>query len=154
MQLLDLSGNKVTDLAALKKMDNLRTLYVASNQLKTLEPIAGLSKLWSLDASDNQLTDLSPVSKLNWLTTLDVQGNQITTLEPITGLTELDFLLISNNKIEDLGPLVQMCKQDAEGSRRFAPYLKVYLGGNPLSKQAAGEQIAALESFGVRVFKE
>ena len=151
MQLLDLSGNQVDDLAALKKMSNLRSLYVANNKLTSIEPIAGLSKIWSLDVSGNQLTDLSPVSKLGWLTTLNVAGNQIESLEPLKSLSELDMLLISGNKITDLAPLVQMCQQDAQGARRFAPYMEVYLGKNPIPDDKLAEQKKQLESFGVDI---
>ena len=152
MQLLDLSGNSITDIAALKQMDNLRTLYLAQNQLKNIGPVAELTKIWSLDASGNQLTDAGPVGKLRWLTTLDLTGNQLSSLAPLGTLPELDMLLVSGNKIADLGPLVEMCKKDAEGDRRFAPYLEVYLGGNPIDEKKKAAQTETLKSFGVDVF--
>ena len=133
-------------------MSNLRTLYVADNRLNRLEPIGELSKIWSLDVSKNQIGDLGPVGSLRWLTTLDIAGNQVESLQPLTTLRELDMLLMSNNRVSDLGPLVDMCRQDAEGDRRFAPYLEVYLGGNPLDAKKAAEQTKLLESFGVDVY--
>lgn len=154
VQLLDLSRNKVTDLSALGEMSNLRTLYVANNRLKSLDPIAGLSKIWSLDASGNRLTRLEPVSGLSWLTMLDLRNNAVESLAPLTTLRELDFLLLTDNLIVDLAPLVEMCKADAEGEKRFAPYLKLYLGDNPLSEAASGEQMEALKQAGVKIFLE
>ena len=74
--------------------------------------------------SANQLTDLVPVSSLGWLTMLDIRQNQIKSLKPIASLRELDFLLISKNQIDDLTMLLAMCRKDAEGEKRFAPYLK------------------------------
>jgi Leucine-rich repeat (LRR) protein len=149
MQLLDLSRNEVEDLTPLKQMANMRTLYVANNQLKTLDPVAELTKIWSLDASHNQLTELGPVGKLKWLTTLQITGNQIESLAPLAELRELDMLLMENNHITDLGPLVEMCRQDIEGEKRFAPYLDIYLSENPIAdKESAIEQ---LTSFGVDV---
>ena len=133
-------------------MSNLRTLYLAKNQLKDIAPITDLTKIWSLDVAGNQLTDVSPVGKLRWLTTLDLTGNQVNALGPLTTLPELDMLLISRNKITDLGPLVEMCQKDAEGDRRFAPYLEVYLGGNPLDEKKTVEQTKKLKSFGVDVY--
>ncbi len=150
MQLLDLSNNQVKDLAGLKQMSNLRTLYVADNQLSSLEPLAGLSKIWSIDASNNKITDLSPVEKLNWLTTLQITGNQVESLAPLSDLHELDMLLMAKNKVADLGPLVEMCRKDAEGKKRFAPYLKVYLGDNPITDK--DKVTETLKSFGVDVF--
>jgi internalin A len=152
MQLLDLSGNEVADLSALKKMANLRTLYVASNKLKSLEPLAELTKIWSLDVAKNEISDLTPVAKLAWLSTLNISENQVESLAPLTTLRELDMLLMSKNKVADLEPLVEMCRKDAEGDRRFAPYMEVYLGGNPLDEKKAAEQTQALQSFGVDVY--
>lgn len=154
MQLLDLSGNEVTELKSLTAMSNLRTLYVADNQLKTLEPIAKLDKIWSLDAAGNQIESLQPISGLKWLSTLNVQRNKITDLKPLKPLNELNFVLISGNQIKNLAPLVQMCREDAEGPKRFAPYMKLYLGNNPLSQDAKEAQIPALESLGVKVVQE
>ena len=62
------------------------------------------------------------------------------------------MLLMSGNKVTDLAPLVDMCRKDAEGDRRFAPYLEVYLGENPIDEKKKSEQIAELESFGVDVY--
>ena len=91
-------------------------------------------------SSKNQLTDLGPVGKLGWLTTLDIVGNQVESLEPLTTLRELDMLLMSKNKVADLSPLVDMCRKDAEGDRRFAPYMEVYLGENPIDEKKKAEQ--------------
>jgi internalin A len=150
MQLLDLSKNEVEDLSALKEMSNLRTLYVADNKLKSLDPLAALTKVWSLDVSNNLITDLTPVGKFKWLTTLQITGNQVESLAPIAELRELDMLLMAKNKVADLGPLVEMCRKDAEGERRFAPYLDVYFGDNPISDKE--QMTEKLKSFGVDVY--
>ena len=128
-----------------------QTLYVAENQLQNIAPIADLSKIWSLDVSGNQLKDLSAVKKLGWLTSLDIVGNEIDSLEPLSELRDLDMLIMSKNKVADLQPLVDMCRKDAEDDRRFAPYLEVYLGGNPLEKKKLASQTKELKSFGVDV---
>ncbi len=154
VQLLDVSRNKVSDLNPVKAMSNLRDLWAADNQITSLEPVKELKKVWSLDVAGNKVTDLAPVAGLNWLTTLDVQRNEVSSLEPLRGLTELDFLLLQKNKIEDLGVLVEICKKDGEGERRFAPYLQLYLEGNPLKDAAKGEQVEQLKSIGVRVYLE
>ena len=83
----------------------------------------------------NQVTNLEPIAKMNWLTTLDITGNQVESLQAITTLRDLDMLLMSRNKVTDLAPLVDMCRKDAEGDRRFAPYLEVYLGENPIDEK-------------------
>ncbi|QDV64280.1 Internalin-A precursor [Crateriforma conspicua] len=152
MQYLDLSGNKIADLSPVANMSNLRTLYAADNRLPDIAVVAKLPKLWSLDVAKNQIRDLRPVSGLSWLTTLEFSGNQVDSLKPVAGLTDLKMLLMSRNQVKDLSPLVDACRKDAESDRRFAPYLQVYLGGNPLDEKTLQNAKAELESFGVDVF--
>jgi hypothetical protein len=66
-------------------------------------------------------------------------------------MTDLRLLMLERNKIADLAPLVALCKADAEGEKRFAPYLELYLAGNPLSDAAKNAQLKALKDIGVRV---
>jgi hypothetical protein len=47
-----------------------------------------------------------------------------------------------------------MATADAEGERRFAPYLRLYLEGNRLANRKAREQIDQLREIGVRIFLE
>jgi hypothetical protein len=54
-------------------------------------------------------------------------------LEP---LAELRFLFIDNNKITDLAPLHRMLKKDLEGNKSFAPYISLFVGGNPYSEES------------------
>ena len=151
MQLLDISDNQITSISAISRMSNLRTLYISGNRIDRLEPLQKLTKIWSIDASDNLIKDISPVSGLNWLSTLNIAGNQVESLSPLKDLGELDMLMIDGNKISDLRPLVDMCEADMNDKRRFAPYLNVYLGGNPISAAKKTKQIDALKSFGVGI---
>ena len=85
--------------------------------------------------------------------TLDLDDNQIADLSPLTKQTELSLLMVERNKIADLAPLVAMSKADAEGQRRFAPYLRLYLSGNPLSEAAKTKQLEALKGYGLRILE-
>ena len=73
---------------------------------------------------------------------------------PLASFTELRYLFLEQNKIQDLGTLVAMAKKDAEGEKRFAPFLRVYLAGNPLNDTAKKRQAAELKGIGVRVSLE
>ncbi|MCS7046741.1 MAG: leucine-rich repeat domain-containing protein, partial [Gemmataceae bacterium] len=108
-------------------------------------------KLWSLYAPKNQIKDLSPLAKLTRLSTLELTDNQIESLAPLEGLTELHLVLLERNKITDLKPLVAAAEKDAAGPRRFAPFLQLFLEGNPLSPEAKTVQLAALRKAGVRI---
>jgi hypothetical protein len=64
----------------------------------------------------------------------------------------LSLLILSKNKIADLAPLVDACKKDAAGAKRFAPYLRLYLADNPVTSDAGKkDQIDALKAAGVRI---
>ena len=110
-----------------------------------------MHKLWSLYLAGNQVSDLKPLGQLRFLSSLDLTDNRITDLSPLEPLTELRYLILNNNRISDLGKLVSMSKKDFEGEKRFAPYLRLYLAGNPLSTDTARGQTKQLEGFGVRV---
>ena len=60
------------------------------------------------------------------------------------------MLMLERNKISDLRPLVKQAKADAEGPKRFAPFLRLYLEGNPLSDAAKSSQLAECKKAGTR----
>jgi hypothetical protein len=153
LQHLELQGNQIENLEPLGGLTAMASLYVARNKVKDLSPLVEMQKLASLDAAKNQLKDIGPVGKLKWVRTLDLAGNQIVDVSPLSPLTELSLTLLQNNQVKDLAPLVEMAKKDFEGEKRFAPYWRLYLGGNPLGEQAAA-QIEQLKKYGVRVDTE
>ncbi|MEO8427434.1 MAG: leucine-rich repeat domain-containing protein, partial [Verrucomicrobiota bacterium] len=101
------------------------SLYLDNNRIKSIQGINGLKSLSMLSLSNNMISDLSPLD----------------------GLTGLYSLFLENNKIKDLTPLVNMTKKDFEGSKHFAPFLNLYLKGNPVKRN----QLAKLEEFGCRI---
>ncbi len=137
LQYLELSNNKVANLEPLKGLTRLNSLYLTGNQVKDLAPLAGLNRLWSLYLGKNQLTDIGPLAKLTRLSTLDLSDNQIDNVAPLASMTELNLLLLERNRIADLQPLVRAAQKDAAGPKRFAPFLRLYLAGNPIAAQAA-----------------
>jgi hypothetical protein len=46
---------------------------------------------------------------------------------------------------------VAAAKADAGGEKRWAPYLQLFLAGNPLSDVARKQQLPALKEYGVRL---
>ena len=82
---------------------------------------------------------------------LDLRDNQVENVSPLSKQTELNLLLIERNQIKDLKPLVDSAKADSAGPKRFAPYLHLYLSGNPLSDATKSSQLAALKAAGVRI---
>jgi hypothetical protein len=136
LQYLELSNNKVTKIEPLKGLTRLNSLYLTGNQIKDLTPLAGLNRLWSLYLAKNQLKDIGPLAKLTRISTLDLSDNQIENIAPLASMTELNLLLLERNRIADLGPLVSAAQKDAVGPKRFAPFLRLYIAGNPIATQA------------------
>ena len=150
LQYLELSGNQAQKIDALADLTKLSALYLSGNKISALKPLAKLSKLSSLYLDGNQLSDVAPLASVTRLSTLDLTNNQIVDLAPLEKQTQLGMLLLRGNKLTDLGPLVKLCQADAEGDRRIAPFLRLYLAGNPLG-DAAKKQLEQLKGFGVRV---
>ena len=150
LQYLKADGNRVTDLRPLGGLERLSALYLSGNRVTDLGPLEGLEKLTSLDLAGNDVTDVGPLADLAWLSTVTLSDNRITDVGPLAGLSDLRFLILTGNAIEDLSPLAAAAEKDAAGPRRFAPYLRLYLAGNPLSDAAAG-QVERLKAAGVRV---
>ena len=156
VQLLDVSGNQLKNIDVVAKMTNMRTLWLADNQIESLAPLTGLGKVGSLDLAGNGLPDaaLEPIGKMGWITHLDLDRNKLTSLAALQPLKKLSMVLARENQIKDLGPLVEMCKQDMAGEKRFAPYLELYIRGNPLDEEATKSQLDQLREMGVEVVLE
>jgi len=154
LQYLDVSRNTIKDIAPLTKMENMRSLYLSQNSIESLAPIAGLKKVWTLYVAANPIADFAPVSQLKWLSSLDAKGCNISDLSFLKPLTELSYVMLAENKISDLGILVEMAQADAAGAKRFAPFWRLYLYGNPFSDAATQQQIPALKAAGSKVFTE
>jgi internalin A len=79
-----------------------------------------------------------------------LKGNGIASLDAIAQFDDLSWLFLQDNQLTDLSVLVDMAKKDFEGQRRFAPFWKIYLKGNPLG-EGAQEQIKQLQAMGARI---
>jgi internalin A len=154
LQYLDLEDNQVASLEPLAKLKDLTALYAGMNKIADLKPLTTLSKLASLGLSANQVTDLKPIETLSRLTVLNLNENRIADVVPITNLRRLNLLLLERNAISDLGPLVEAANADAADKHEFAPFLRLYISGNPLSEKARGEQLDGLKTAGVHVLRD
>ena len=85
------------------------------------------------------------------LSTLDLNDNGVENVDPLTKQTELSILMLERNKISDVTPLVGWARADATGQKRFAPYLRLFLTGNPLSEESKAKAMPALKEQGVRL---
>ncbi len=152
LQYIELSNNRVKDLKPLEGLSNMRSLYLSNNRISDFSPALKLTKLWSLYLDHNQITQLDGVAGLKGLTTLSAGNNDIADLAPLNGLTRLHFLFLENNKVANLSSLVEMAGADFKGPKNFAPFLRLYIKGNPVDGATGSRlQFARLMKYGVRV---
>ena len=81
---------------------------------------------------------------------LSASHNAIGDLAPLSGLRAPSFLQLSHNRVRDLSPLHRWMMADLEKTRNFAPFVRIYLDGNPLSKQSKA-QLEELKAKGARI---
>jgi Leucine-rich repeat (LRR) protein len=152
LQYLELSNNQITKVKPLAGLGGaLTSLYLGGNKITSIGPLGNLSKLSSLYLAHNQIEDISALWNITHLNVLDLKENKIDDIGPLSKQTELSILMIEKNQIDDLTPLLNGCKADAQGQKRFAPYLRLFLAGNPLSETAKKTQLEELKKIGVRV---
>lgn len=151
LQFLELSNNEIASVEPLGKLVKLSALRLAGNKITDPAPLSPLEKLSSLDLAKNQITDISGLKNADRLSLLKLSDNQISDLSPLSKPLSVNLLMLERNKITDLSPLVAAVKADAEGEKRFAPFLRLYLADNPLSEPAKTQQIEALKAAGVKI---
>ncbi|MFN6049980.1 MAG: leucine-rich repeat domain-containing protein, partial [Planctomycetia bacterium] len=127
----------------------LSAIYAGNNKIADISAVKGLRKLASLSVKKNQIRDLKPLLEITRISTLDISDNQIEDLSGLAKQTDLRLLIAERNKIADLKAVVDWCKADNASQRRFAPFLRIYLAGNPLGADA-NKQLDELKSMGVR----
>ena len=99
---LDLSGNKLTNISGIKLFKNLKELHIDSNKLKNISNIKYLNSLEYLNINDNELTDITVLKDLNNLKILWLDNNKLTDISVLKNLNNLKTLGIENNKITDI----------------------------------------------------
>lgn len=152
VQYLELSRNQVKDIAALEKMTNMRSLYLSENQIEDISVVKNFPKVWTLYLAQNPVKDFEPIGQLKWLSSLDLQSCKVRNLKFLKPLTELKYVNLKDNKLKGIFPLVAMAKGDTE--RRFSPFWRIYLKGNPLDGEKTESQLSQLKELGARISME
>jgi internalin A len=149
LQYLHLGDNAVGEVSALAGLTNLATLHLSGNRVSSIAPLMGLHRLTSLYLNDNWLSSMDGIGSLRSLSSLALSGNRISDLKPLQGLNGLQYLFLERNQIRDLDDLQVWLKKDE--SERFAPYIQIYLAGNPLGSVARRRSVPALKAAGIRI---
>jgi len=75
--IMDLSGNRITDISELWNLINLEELYLANNQIGYIDVLSNLINLRVVDLSNNEIDDISPLMDLENLEYINLTGNKI-----------------------------------------------------------------------------
>ncbi len=115
----------------LRTFFNTNAINISNNHLiKTLAPLARLTKLEKIEASNVFIDDITPLRNLNKLQelnlsgtpvktieplmfafnlkVLDISGTEVSTLDGLSGLTQLESLVIDSTTLTGLSPLSAM----------------------------------------------
>ena len=95
---LDLSGNKINELPAIKA-PKLKTLNLRANEIKRIDKFEGHESLEHLDLSDNQLIDPNKLTNMPNLKELYLRNNKLRTFPTLEGLASLKKLHVRNNMV-------------------------------------------------------
>ncbi|CAL6024651.1 Leucine_rich repeats-containing protein [Hexamita inflata] len=109
LQTLNLSKNQLNDDSKLS-LPSLTKLDVSNNQIQCLNVILNCENLSLLDLSQNQLVDISQIHKLKKLTELNLSFNNIQSISEIKFLKQLTSLNLNNNEILFIYPIAQMTR--------------------------------------------
>jgi internalin A len=107
LESLDLSNNKITNVAPLIEMKNVKSLYLSGNQIEDVTALAKMEQLDYLNLANNKITNVAPLSALKNVTYLTLAGNQIEDIKPLYSLPLKD-LVLTRNKVKDLSGIDQM----------------------------------------------
>jgi internalin A len=147
LQYLELSNNRVKDLKPLSGLTNMASLYLSGNLITDVKPLLEMRRLSSLYLDDNKVKNIDGLDRLKGLSSLSLKNNGLSDIAPLEALNNLYYLFLEGNRIRDLTPLINAAKKDFEGQKRFAPFLNLYLKGNPVKSS----QKSRLKEYGVRL---
>jgi len=105
---LNASERGVVALTGLEHATSLRHLYLDSNNISDISPLANLGNMTDLYLGWNQISDVSSLGKLTSLTHLDLHSNHIGDISVLANLTSLTFLRLDSNQISDISPLTNL----------------------------------------------
>ena len=93
MKILSLHNNRIEDVAPVKYLVKLQSLYLSQNRIKSIASLRHLG-LKTLILYENQITDLSTLQFLFQLQTVSVGNSQFTSVAILQKLTQLKKLSI------------------------------------------------------------
>ncbi|MEO6036429.1 MAG: leucine-rich repeat domain-containing protein [Verrucomicrobiota bacterium] len=99
LQTINDEDKKISTIAPVVGMTNLRTLILQNNLIEDLSPLSGMMQLRSLSCYINRIRDLSPLANLTALEDVSLGGNPVESFEVLEKLPKLRRLTISTRQV-------------------------------------------------------
>ena len=159
---LDANNRRITNLTGLEHATQLRELYLHQNQIRDIEPLAGLPELKWLALESNQISDVSPLARLPQLERLTLNSNRVSNLSPLAGLIQLELLILSDNQITNLSPLTGLTRltvlwltgnniRDVSALAKLVNLEVLRLSGNPIQDTSPLASLTKLTDVDVKI---
>src|SRR2546426_782561 len=121
LQATDDETRRISTIAPLEGLTNLRSLVLQNNRVTDLQPLSGMVKLRYLNCYANRIADLAPLAQLKSLEELQLGNNPIESFAVLEQLPKLRKLSISTDQVECLTlckrlPTMQVLEIQGEGS--------------------------------------
>ena len=102
--MINLESSGISDLGELKKLKQLKALYLRDNSVTDINALRGLTKLEYLQLSSNQLVDADALGELRELEWLDLVYNNLTDTSALATLKKLKVLNLAGQCPLQSGP--------------------------------------------------
>lgn len=99
---LCLTEARTLDFSFLKKLPNLRVLYIAFCDWANVDALADLGQLEELYIRSNPLVDITGIQHLKGLKKLDLSHCCVKDLTPLRDLAQLEWLDLQYNELENI----------------------------------------------------
>lgn len=97
-------GNTVS-LEDLRRMPNLKYVFVSHAKVKDVSPLADLSELRAIILNDNEIRDISALANLRNVEQLELGNNNISDISALGEMKYLRVVFLGNNPVSDISPL-------------------------------------------------
>jgi internalin A len=134
------------DLGPIGQVTSLQELVLSTSFIADLTSLGSLTNLRRLDLQHMSTSDLRPLATLTKLLYLDLRWNSITDITALSNLTSLASLSLQSNSVSDISPLV--------GNAGLGDGDQVAISQNPVDCTAQAANLQMLRTRGVDLFTD
>ncbi|XP_074647036.1 uncharacterized protein LOC141903059 isoform X2 [Tubulanus polymorphus] len=148
---LNISHNRLDNLAAVNCLSNLEELHASDNRIRVVTDLKRCKKLQELNLSRNKIADISGLKDLPKLMVLDVSHNQLFNTKTVGKSKNLHELNISDNLLTEMVVLARTCPnleilnvknnnlhslEDLVELESLSELVELFINGNPFCRSA------------------